>query len=317
MGSALGIEMYLSLKMKSVKLCPYDKLVSFSLIDQRLGKFRTGDLALSCRDDAAGIFILFFTQSLVQHSAIACWVDRKLYEKTSSRDETGNIAFKANNEGDDILMFVHITKRRMYDYYTKTYRPGLVLCSLDEFCKDHLTAVWKRGLSKEIKDEVALDCFTKYFNDRHLELEYENDIRGILGVPSNIVYAPYEHRKICTAVMCDYLEKAYGYPFLISREGVNLTDPDELDWKPREILFKLPTREFEVYRALDFQYENNASPVFESSEEELLYGYIKGMAYTTIHPVNIIFITLILIFVLIAIFLSCMYVKNDPLAPFR
>ena len=208
------------------------RLISFRQIDPRLETFRTGDIALSCRDDVAGIFIMFFTRSLVEHSAIACWVDREKWEKA------GQVIFKSYNEDDDLLMFVHITKRRMFDYYTQAKRSGLVLCSLDEFVRDNLITVWRRALSPQIKDKTALHCFQEYLEARALELEYENDIRTILGVPANIVYAPHENRKICTAMVCDYLSKSYGYPFLISRDG-NLTQDDDLE--PREVNFILPT----------------------------------------------------------------------------
>ena len=279
--------------MKRKQISPYAKLVSFKDIDERMDKFRTGDVALSCRDDVAGIFILFFTMSLVEHSAIACWADRHTYERTSTSTSTGKIVFKSRNEDDDLLMFVHITKRKMYDYYTKSYRSGLVLCSLDEFCKDNLMTVWRRGITKIVDDNVALECFKKYFDDRHDELEYENDLRTIFGVPANLVYAPYEHRKICTAMICDYLAKSYGYPFLMTDKGVPFDDNMD-DIEEREVCFKLPSREFEVYRALDFQKESNESPVFESEKEEIVYGYVKKVANTTIHPFNIIYVTVVI-----------------------
>lgn len=257
---------------------------SFFEIDPRLSSFRTGDLALSCRDDLAGVFIMFFTGSLVEHSAIACWIDREQYTNHN------RLVFKSRNQSDDILMFAHITKRRMFDHYTNTTKNGLVLCSLDEFVEKNLITVWKRGLSSEIKDSVALKCFVNYLKARSVDLEYENDIRTILGVPLNWVHSPYEHRKICTAMVCDYLSKSYGYPFLISRDG-EMHNVEDLE--QREVTFDLPSRDFAVYRGLDFLRENNKSPVFESVKEEIVYGYLGRFAKSTVHPINVIYVTVL------------------------
>lgn len=268
---------------------------SFRDIDPRLEAFRTGDLALSCRDDIPGIFILFFTRSLFEHAAIACWVDRDTYESERK------IVFKPRNESNDLLMFAHITKRKMFDHLTQTKRSGLLLCSLDEFCQSNLIAIWRRGLTPEISDKVALECFKRYILVRSLELEYENDIRTILGVPINYVHAPYEHRKICTAMVCDYLARSYGFPFLISREG----DMEKIsDLESREVNFKLPKRDFAVYRALDFQYQYNESPVLEQIEEQMVYGFLGNFAKSSIHPINIIFITILTITVLFLVWLA-------------
>ena len=262
-----------------------EKLISYKQIDERFGEFRTGDLALSCRDDIPGVFILFFTGSNVQHSAITCWVDRKQYQKNRS------IKIIPFDRNDDLLMFIHITKRKIWDCYSQSRKSGLVMSSLDYFIRDNLMTVWRRGLSTNISDQTATECVSNYLENRHSILEYENDIRTILGVPAGIVHAPYEHRKICTSMVCDYLARSYGYPFLSERKGGAEANPE--NFETRGLTFVLPKRDFEIYRALDFQYDYNQSPVLSDRPENIVYGYVKTMASTTIHPVIIIMLTVL------------------------
>lgn len=271
------------------------KLISFNEIDPRLAEFRTGDIALTSLDNISGMFIFAFTQSLVEHSAIACWVDRKIFENL------GRVEFVSNSGLDNILMFVHITKRKMYDYYSRSMKNGLVLCSLDEYCGKNLTTIWTRKLNRLIPDNVALKAFSIYLSENSGLLEYENDIRTILGLPFNIKFRPYEHRMVCTTMVCDYLNKSYGYPFLISVDG-HITE-GERDLETREINFIITEREFDVYRAVDFCYKYNKSPVFEDEEEKVTYGKTYDKDFILFHPIYVMF--MIVLFILILLVCSC------------
>jgi len=262
------------------------KLQSFERFDKRFNNVRTGDIAISTRDDTAGIFITYFTFSLYQHSAIFAWVDRDKYENG------GEVCFKANNEKDDILTFAHITKRRMYDLYTNEKRSGLVLCTLDDYCKHNLITVWNRPLSKYIDDATALNKFNTFIKENTSILEYENDIRTILGVPLNITYHPHPHRMICTTMVCFYLETSYGYPFLI------LDNDETVKLEEREIDFVLPSHRCTVYKAKDFKLINNQSPVLSEDIEHVVYGSThKSMNISTFHPVNIVLLLILLVFI--------------------
>ena len=277
------------------------KLISFRKIDERLAEFRTGDVSLSCLDDIPGMFIFAFTQSLVEHSAIACWVDRHIFEKSG-----GDVVFRTGCEEDNILMFVHITKKRMYDYYSKSRTNGLVLCSLDEYCKKNLKTVWIRKINRMVSDDAALRCFEDYLATNNGVLEYENDIRTILGLPFGLTYRPHDHRMVCTTMVCDYLNSSYGYPFLISETGLPFDD-SERDLAPREVNFMLPDRPFDVYRAVDFCHEHNKSPVFEDEEEKVLYGKSLGINFSFLHPINVLFITILLFVILVVVFFFLLF----------
>lgn len=282
-------------------------LVSYKDIDPRLKDVRTGDIAITTRDDLSGILITYFTFSLYQHVAIFAWVDREIYEKTK------NVVFKSHcdenssNGKGDLLTFCHITKKRMFDMYTGNIRNGLVLCSLDEYCKKNLITIWNRPLSKNITDDSSLSCFKHYFSENHLILEYENDLRCIFGVPANIVFHPYEHRVICTAMVCNYLESSYGYPFLISEKGIPF-ESESIDNSPREIDFHITKRDFNVYRALDFVFAKNTSPVLSDEEEKILYGRESSAAFSTFHPFSLICVGIMMI-IAVAIILYFTLVK--------
>lgn len=262
-------------------------------IDKRLLNVRTGDVALTTRDDFPSMLISYFTFSNCQHSAIFAWIDRDEYENK------GKVIFIPRNKNNDILLLCHITKRRMHDIYTNSKRNGLVLCTLDNYCKDHLITVWNKEITRKVSDEIACESFSRYFSDNYPILEYENDIRCILGVPLGTVYRPYPHRMICTAMVCDYLHSSYGYPFLLSENGLYFDEP--YDTNKRVIDFKFPNREFDVYRAFDFFHTYNQSPVFESKKEDVVYGNAKPSIDTLLHPYTLIAITMLFMLILLIV----------------
>lgn len=262
-------------------------------IDKRLSSVKTGDIAISTRDDVSGIFITYFTFSLYQHTAIFVWLDRFEYENNSK------ILIKAKNDNNDILAFVHITKRRMHDLYTNEVKSGLVLCNIDEYCKKNLITIWNRPLSELIDDKTRVNNINTFIEENSRIIEYENDIRTILGVPLNIPYQPYPHRMICTTMICYYLESSYGYPFLLSDKDNKLEE--------REVDFDLPKHPYSVYKAKDFRIINNKSPALSKTEEEIVYGGVRdSIKISTFHPINIIAVAVLLIIVLIVF----IYVSN-------
>jgi hypothetical protein len=284
-----------------------DTLISFKDIDSRFDSVRTGDIAITTRDDAAGLFITYFTFSLYQHTAIFAWVDRDKYNENKS------INFISHNRGDDMLTFVHITKRRMYDLYTKEKRSGLVLCSLDTYTRYNLITVWNRPLSKYISDDDALNGLTTFMRDNSLVLEYENDIRTMVGVILNVTYKPrqhLQHRMICTTMICFYLESSYGYPFLIN-------DPNDRE-DEYEVDFILPNHKYTVYKAKDFKHCNNQSPVLSKDEEYIVYGSSRrSVNLSTFHPfilsMLIVLVLLIVVLLLLLLFTKSNIVDTPPL----
>lgn len=263
---------------------------------------RTGDIAISTRDDVAGMMITYFTFSVYQHVAVFVWIDRNEYART------GKVVFVARCDGDNTLLtLIHITKRRMYDLYTDTFRNGLVLCDFNTYAKKNLITVWNRALSTHISDDVATSCVERFMLDNHAMLEYENDIRTILAVPIGIVYHPYEHRMICTAMICRYLESSYGYPFLISEKGVPFDDTP-IDVGERSVDFILPYREYDVYRARDFRETSNESPVF-GGKEYVVYGDRDSAHFSTFHPFSVVLL-MILISIVIVIAIACVFMSR-------
>jgi hypothetical protein len=260
---------------------------------------RTGDIAISTRDDVAGMMITYFTFSVYQHTAIFVWIDRNEYARS------GKVMFVPRFDGDNTLLtFIHITKRHMYDLYTDTFRNGLVLCDFNTYAKKNLITIWNRPLSHHISDDVSTRCVERFMIDNHAVLEYENDIRTIFAVPVGLVYHPYDHRIICTTMICRYLETSYGYPFLMSDKGMPFDDAP-IDTAEREIDFVLPTRDYNVYRARDFRKVANASPVFGDAEY-VVYGDRDTAHFSTFHPFSIVVI-LILICIVVIIALGCVW----------
>lgn len=252
----------------------------------KLLEAKTGDVALFTRDDFSGLFITWGTFTTLQHSAIFVWLDRQEYENGKIK-----IVPTYNTDNDlNILCFMTITKRRLNDMYTKTYKNGLVLTTLSDFVEIGLTAVYNRMLSSLIEDDERQRAASNFIEKYHKIMKYESDIRSILGVGLNIPYSPYENRLICTTMVHRFLSEELNYP---NRDS--------------DCPFVYPTRDPAVLRAKDFTLENNQSPVL-GGEEELIYGTGETDFFGIFHPFTV---TLILgIFLLVIILLSLISCAN-------
>lgn len=262
-----------------------DEELSLFLDYPKLLEAKSGDIALFTRDDYAGLFITWFTISTLQHTGIFVWLDRKKYIDGVTEVVP---SYNSNNNDINMLCFMTITKRRLNDIYTKKYRNGLILSPLVEFVKIRLVAIYNRPLSSIITDSERVKSLKDFITANINTMQYETDIRAILGVGTNIPYTPYKHRVVCTTMIHRYLTEHLGYP----NRGYDCH-------------FIHPNRDPAVFRAKDFLLENNQSPVL-GGNEELIYGSDNMTYFGILHPftVSIVLGIFLLIVILIVFVLN-------------
>lgn len=276
------------MRIKPKKFKPIDHF------DDRLKSVRTGDLAITTRDDAPGVFITWFTQSTLQHTAVFVWINKDKYMNND------RVEIVADSSNESVLTLMHITKRRMFDIWSRSVKNGLVLCSLDEYAHNNLIAIFNRPLTRLISSEEAVIKIHAYLEMRCNDLMYESDLRTILGVPLGLPFCPWENRKICTAMIYDYMEKSFNFPL---GQGAYISNKEEFDF---------PQRDPNVFRAIDFTYTSNKSPVLSSEEEHLVYGVTPGSHLGIWHPWNVFMIIGFIIMIFIILIVAMIHGRDSP-----
>lgn len=245
---------------------------------------KTSDIALSTRNDVPGILITWVTRSVMQHTALYVWLNSSEYEQKKSKIDVG--AYDEHGKINKLCLLT-ITKRRLFDMFTGTFKRGLVLCSISDFASPDLVCIYRRPLSSMITNENRVLSVENFIKANIDTLFYETDIRSMMGVAANIPYAPDPNKVICTGLIHKFLTDHHNYPNV--KQGAS---------------FILPKRHPATLRAVDFSGDKNQSPVL-GDYENIVYGSKTSLFFGIFHPFNVgMIVCIFILIVLLSLFIG-------------